>query len=108
MHQSIIVAGLFEREVRRKHSVSPCNRSLFRKSIQTVLQNRIEVAEKHEWNFRLLAYPANQLNYAAHRRTGEQRPFARPLDRGPVRNRIAERHAQFDYVRTRFISCENN
>ena len=48
------------------------------------------------------AQPRDQIDHARERGAAAQRAFAGALNRGPVGDRIAERHAQFDHVRAGF------
>ena len=77
-------------------------RGRIREFLDAHLQDRIEVAEKHQRHIRLQSQPPDQLDHARERRPAAQRPFARPLNRRAIGHRIAERHAQLDHVRAGF------
>ena len=93
-----ILAGLFRRQIGNQHAVCSRFRRLGRKFLQPHLQNRIEVAEKHERHIAAAPKPRDQIQNSRQRGAASQRAFAGALNRRPVGQRIAERHAQLDHV----------
>ena len=70
--------------------------------VRTKLQQRIEIAKENDGYIDVLPDVPRAHQRVVHGRAVSQRPFRRALNHFPIRDRIAEGHAQLDDVGSRF------
>src|SRR5439155_27288267 len=90
---------LFNGEIARKYAIKTGLYRVCRQPFETIVQQRIEIAEQHQRNPRLLPDILAQRQNLRNRDTVLQSPLGRTLNHRPIGNRVGERHSQFDHIR---------
>ena len=80
---------------------------IFSQFLQSVIEQRVEVAEQNQRNFGLPTDILSQLEDFAKRYAVAERPIRCPLNDRAVRDGIRERHAELDQIRSGLIQGEN-
>ena len=92
------VFAFFERQIGNDEAGDAGARCIVRQSIETVRQQRIEVAHQQQWRAQLRARTGEFGKNPFERHALRERYAAGALNRGAVRHRIGERHADLDDV----------
>src|SRR6266481_1441924 len=100
-----IVVGFFRREIGGENSVRAgrrCGRCEF---FEAHLQDGIVVAKENKRDLGRLTNATDKIENTGESCPGSQSALRSALDRRPIRERIAEGHAEFDYVRAGLSKC---
>src|SRR6202030_4069344 len=100
-----IVFGFFGCEIGSENSVRAGRRCGRCESFEAHLQDGIVVAKENKRDLGKLTNAADKIENTGESRPGSQSALRSALDRRPIRERIAEGHAQFINVRAGFSKC---
>ena len=95
--------GFLDGQISCQYAVKARGHCILRQLFQSMIEERIEITEQDQRDFRFLADILAQPEHLLKRDAVAERTIRRALDHRTIRDRVGERNSQFDQVRARLV-----